>query len=390
MTAVRRISFAALLGLAFALPVSAMAQTAGEAAQAAPPVEAPLVTLAKAERRRIEARVPVSGSLVARQAVQVHANVAGYEIISVAAEIGDRVEAGDLLAELSQDTLSAQLAQAEAEYQRAEAGVRQAESQIASAEATLTEAASALERTRSLRRSGNASQAVLDQAVASEASARAAAASASDGLGVARAALAQADASRRIAQLNLGYARIAAPVDGVVVARTAERGAISGTGGDPLFTIIAAGEIELAADVIETALAQLKPGDPAELQVAGVGAVAGRLRLAPAAVDPVTRLGTARVALDPDPRLRLGLFASGWIVTETREALTVPLSAILADDKGERVQVVKEGRIETRPVRAGLIWQDRREIVEGLSAGEQVVAKAGAFFRSGDRVRTAP
>ena len=104
----------------------------------------------------------------------------------------------------------------------AEAGIRQAESQIASAEATATEAASALERTRSLRRSGNASQAVLDQAVATETSARAAAASALDGLGVARAALAQADASRRIARLNLGYARIAAPVDGVVVARTAE------------------------------------------------------------------------------------------------------------------------------------------------------------------------
>ena len=207
---------------------------------------------------------------------------------------------------------------------------------------------------------------------------------------MARAALAQADAARRIARLNLGHARITAPVDGVVVARTAELGAISGTGGDALFTLIAAGEIELAADVIETALAQLTPGDAALIDVAGLGPVAGRLRLAPASVDPVTRLGTARVALDPDPRLRLGLFASGWIVTDRREALTVPLSAILADEQGERVQVVKDGVIETRPVKAGLIWQGRREILEGLREGEQVVARAGAFFRSGDRVRAAP
>ncbi len=390
MTAVRPGIFAALLSLALALPGAAPAQTAGEAAQVEPPAEAPVVTLAAAESRRIEARVPVSGSLVARQAVQVHANVAGYEIIRIAAEVGDRVEAGDLLAELSQDTLTAQLAQAEAEYQRSKAGVSQAESQITSAEATLTEAVAALERTRSLRRSGSASQAVLDQAVAAEASARAASASASDGLGVARAAQAQAEASRRIAALNLGYARITAPVGGVVVARTAERGAIPGSGGDALFTIIAAGEIEMAADVIETALGQLQPGAPVALQVAGLGEVKGRLRLAPASVDPVTRLGLARVALDPDPRLRLGLFASGWIVTDAREALTVPLTAVLTDDTGERVQVVKDGVIETRPVRAGLIFQDRREILDGLSPGEQVLARAGAFFSSGDRVRAAP
>lgn len=393
MTVAGRIARVTLTSMALsltgpALPV--LAQSAGEAAQPDPRAEAPVVTLATAEQHEIQARVPVSGSLVARQQVQVHANVTGYEITGLAAEVGDRVKAGDLLAQLSDETLSAQVAQAEAEYQRAEAGVRQANSQIASAEATATEASSALERTRSLRRSGNASQAVLDQAVATAASARAASASASDGLGVATAALAQADATRRIARLNLGYARITAPVEGVVVARTAERGAISGTGGEPLFTIIAGGEIELAADVIETSLAQLQPGDAAELQIAGLGKLAGRLRLAPASVDPVTRLGLARVALDPDPRLRLGLFASGWIVTDRREALTVPLTAILADDAGERVQVVRDGVIETRPIRAGLIFQDRREILDGLRAGEQVVARAGAFFRSGDHVRPAP
>ncbi|MEF9605628.1 efflux RND transporter periplasmic adaptor subunit, partial [Paracoccus sp. PXZ] len=82
--------------------------------------------------------------------------------------------------------------------------------------------------------------------------------------------------------------------------------------------------------------------------------------------------------------------ASGWIVTDRRQAVTVPASAILADASGERVQVVRDGRIETRKVRGGLLWQGRREILEGIAAGEQVVARAGAFFRSGDQVRAAP
>ena len=142
--------------------------------------------------------------------------------------------------------------------------------------------------------------------------------------------------------------------------------------------------------MIETALNGLKPGDPAEIAVAGVGPVTGKLRLLPASVDPMTRLGLARIALDPDPRLRVGLFAQGWIVTERREALTVPLTAILADAKGERVQVVRNGVVETRPVRGGLIWQGRREVLEGLKPGEQVVARAGAFFADGDRLRVAP
>ena len=170
MTAACRITRAATLALAlmFSLPGAAPAETAGAVE---PSLELPLVTLAPAELSQIEARVPISGSLVARRQVQIHANVTGHEIKGIVADVGDRVKMGDVLAWLSDDVLSAQFAQATAEYQRAEAAVRQAESQIDSAVATLTEAASALERTRSLRKSGNASQAVLDQAVAAEASA---------------------------------------------------------------------------------------------------------------------------------------------------------------------------------------------------------------------------
>lgn len=377
-----------LLCLALALPGALAAQEAGAAAPPQP--EAPVVTLATVQRSTIEARVPVTGSLVARDPVQVHANVAGYEIRELHAEVGDRVKAGAVLARLDDTALAAQLAQARAEQARATAAERQAESQITSAEAALTEAVATLQRSRSLRESGSASQAVLDQSVAAEASARAGVASAVDGLGVARAAVAQAEAAERIAALNLDHARITAPVDGTVVARNAEIGALSGSAAEPMFQLVARGEIELAADVIETALGQVKPGDRAEIGVSGLGTIGGRVRLVPAAVDPATRLGQARIALDPDPGLRLGLFASGWVITDRREALTVPLAAVLADDSGERVQVVRGGIVETRPVRAGLVWQDRREILEGLSEGEQVIARAGAFFRTGDPVRAAP
>lgn len=378
----RRIVSGVLAALLLAAPLSA-----DEAASPEAPLAVPSATVAAALPAEVQARVPVSGTLVARQQVQVFPQVSGFEITEILAEAGDQVERGQVLARLASETLAAQLAQAEAEYQRAEAGVGQAQSNITSADAALTQAVTALERARQLRQGGNTSQAVLDQAVAAEASARAAAASATDGLSVARAALAQAEAARRIAQLNRDRAQIAAPVAGLVVARNAELGALSGAAAQPLFTLIADGAVEMEAEVIETALQALGVGDPAEIVIAGMGEVAGEVRLIPASVDPVTRLGLMRISLAARPGLRIGLFASGWVITARREALTVPATAVLSDAEGDRVQVVSENRVETRPVRAGLLWDGRREIVEGLAEGETVIARSGAFFRDGDQVR---
>lgn len=376
----------ALLAGWLALSPAQAADDPVAAPDAAPVI--PTVTVAPATRAVVEGRVPLSGTLVARQVVQVYPQVAGLEIEALDAEPGDRVTKGQQLARLSAATLTAQLAQADAELQRAVAGVSQAESQISSTEAARTQAVTALDRARSLRRSGSGSQAALDQAVAAEAAAQAQAASATDGLAVARAAQAQAQAARDIAQLNLDRTRIAAPVDGRVAARAAQLGGVAASGGEPMFTLIADGTIEFEGEVIENALPDLQPGDPAQVNVAGVGPIAGTVRQLPGAVDPTTRLGLVRVSLPPDPRLLTGLFASGEIVTIRREGITIPATAVLADANGERVQVVRDGHVDTRDVTGGLLWQGQREILSGLQQGEQVIVRAGAFFTSGDAVKT--
>lgn len=372
------------------IPLMSCLWLAGPVFAEQPPVaeQAPVVSVEPARVTAMERRVALSGSLVARQEVAVYPQVAGHAVTELLADVGDRVRAGQMLARLHDGTLSGQLAQAQAEHERAQAGVKQAENQISSTIAALNEAVTALQRMRQLRQSGNISQAALDQAITSEAAAQAAAASAQDGLSVARAALAQADAARMIARLNLDFSRIASPVDGIVAARNVNLGELSGSASLPMFTVIADGEIELAAEVIETALPDLRPDGRVMLQLAGIGQVEGRIRLLPAMVDPATRLGILRVSLPEDPRLRPGLFASGWVVLNQWQGVTVPISAVLSGEEGDHVQVVSDdGIVETRPVTAGPIWQDRREVLEGLAEGERVMVRAGAFFRSGDRVR---
>lgn len=375
--------FAVLLVLA-GLPVRAA--TDDPAAAEAP---APKVTVAPVTRGEIEDRVAVPGSLIAQNEVQVYPQVAGYEITALFADVGDRVEAGARLATLDDATLKALTEQAEAEFQRAGAAVDQAQSQIASAEAAQQQAVLALARARKLQTTGNAAQATLEQAVATEASAKAQAAAARDGLRVAAAGRAQAQAALDIARLNLSRTEIVSPVAGVVSARNAAIGALSGNAAQPLFAIIADNVIELEGDAIETDLPRLSVGQEAVVQVAGVGEIGGHVRLVPPSVDPATRLGKLRITLNPDARLRTGIFASGWVIVERRDGLTVPASALLADATGFRVQVVKDGVVETREVVPGLLWQGRREIVKGLAEGETVMVRAGAFFRSGDRVSVA-
>ena len=368
------------------LAVPADAADAADAVAPAPASAAQPVTVEAARITPVELRVAASGSLVARQPALVYPQLTGAEVTELLAEPGDHVTRGQVLARLSQSAVKAQLAQAEAELQRSEAAVRQARNQIDSAEATFAQALAALKRTRQLQQGGSATRAALDDVIAAEAAARAQAASARDGLAVAEAARAQAEAAVDLAQLNLGWTEVTSPVDGVVSARDVQLGAMGSASGDPMFTIVSDGSIEWQAEVVETALQQLKLDDPAIASVAGLGEVRGHVRRLPAAVDATTRLGDLRVTLTPAEGLRPGLFASGWVIVDRHDGLTVPLTAVLEDVGGTVVQVVADGTVETRAVQAGIIWQGRREILSGLTAGEQVITRAGAFFRDGDRV----
>lgn len=376
-------------GLALAVLAASLGGCAGEdAAAPTASVRVPAVTVSEASHATVSADVTVSGTLVPREEVLVNPLVSGVEIRNLLVDVGDRVRAGAVLVELDASGAETQLAQADADILRAEASVRQASSQIDSATATRTQAQSSLERSRRLRDSGTIPQSALDDGVAAGAGADANLASARDGLAIANAQATQARAARRQARLELDRTKVLAPVDGLVATRNAQRGAITAPGGEPLFTLIRDGEIELAADIVETDLAGIDPGDAADIVVAGLAPLAGTVRLVSPRVDPRTRLGTVRVALEPPPSgaLRAGAFAGGRIVTASRDALVVPATAVRASANGESVTVVADGKVAERAVVAGVLSGQMREIVSGLEPGERVLVRAGTFFRDGDAV----
>lgn len=379
------------LAILAATGLAAPARAADSASVPDPAALAPVVSVVSAESREIVERAVVTGTLVPRDEIMVSPEIEGYRITELLVEEGDRVAKGQVLARLSREMIETQEASNLAAVARAEAAIIQARSQIVQADAAHVEARLALERTQALIKTGNATAAALEQRVSAAQGAEGRLASARGGLQSAEADLATARAQGSEIALRRARAEIRAPEAGIVNRRTARVGATATAIGEPLFRLIARGEIELEGEVPETAMPRLTVGDPARLDLEGGRTLDGRVRRIYPEVDRMTRLGKVRIALKDDPSLRIGAFARGTVEVARRRGVAVPVSALLfAADGGASVLVARDGRVEARKVVTGLSAEGVSEIRSGVAAGEAVVARSGSFLRDGDRVRAVP
>ena len=349
---------------------------------------APAVTVVPAESREIVERAVVTGTLVPRDEILVSPEVEGLRITELLVEEGDRVAKGQVLARLSQEMIVTQEASNTAAIARAQAAIVQAQSQIVQAEAANVEAKQALDRAQALAKTGNSTAAVLEQRVSAAQGAEGRLAAARGGLQSAQADLATARAAGSEIALRRARTDIRAPEAGIVNRRTARVGATATAVGEPLFRLIARGEIELEGEVPETSLARIQVGNPASLDLDDGRHLKGAVRRVYPEVERATRLGKIRIRLAEDPALRIGAFARGNVEVARREGVAVPVSSLLyAADGRASVLVVRDGRVEARTVATGLSAEGFTEIRSGVAAGESIVARAGSFLRDGDRVR---
>ncbi|TXN26089.1 efflux RND transporter periplasmic adaptor subunit [Methylobacterium sp. WL19] len=352
---------------------------------------APAVSTVEARRREIVEQVVVTGTLVPRDEILVTPEIEGYRVTEVLVEEGMRVESGQVLARLSRDLIDRQIAQQNALVDKAAAVVPQAQSSIEQAQAAEMEARLSHDRAKQLMQSGNGTAVIMEGRISTLRQAEGKLVFARNGLVIARAELAQARALRDELDLRLARTEIRAPEAGIVSRRVARVGMAASSSTEPLFRLIARGEIELEGEVIETKLPLLREGTPASMELPNGERVRGSVRAVYPEVDRASRLGKVRVRLDPDPRLRIGTFARGAIEIARTRGVTVPQASVLyGGPKRSSVLVVTDGVVEAREVRAGLSDDDDIEIRAGLAEGEAVVARAGSFLRDGDRVRAVP
>lgn len=370
-------------------PVVALAADAatGDAAGQQQTQNLPAIVVTSAEARPIVDRVIATGTVQAVEEVYVTPLVEGLSIRSLAADVGDKVEADGTLATLNDDALVLQKSQTEASLAKAEAALAQIKAQLVEAKANADEAVRARDRAQKLVKSGSQSQANADQAIAAADAALARVNSAEQAIAVSEADIKVAQSQIDDIDLKLARTAVKSPVAGVVSARTAKIGAIASGGASPLFTVIRDGEIELKADVSEDSVLKLAPDQKVTVTLAGGAAtLKGTVRLVEPTLDPQSRLGRVYIRFDEPAKARAGMFASAEIIVAEKEGIALPLSAITTADGKTVARKVENGVVKLVPVETGVQDGQVIEILSGLAKGDEVVAKAGAYVRDGDRI----
>lgn len=367
---------AALLQLGAATPLWAEAATEPAPTQTPSSVPAPHITVAKVQTRTLRDIVIASGLIGAVEQVQVAPLVEGQPIEALLADVGDQVAEGQVLARLSDSTLALQKLQLTASLAAARATITQADAQS-------DEAARVATRTEALLKQGTSTQANADKANAAAISARQSAESA-------RANLALVEAQLANVELMLARTEVKAPVAGEITARNAQVGAIA-SAALPMFSMIRDNALELRADVAEGDVLRLAPGQGVTLHLAGdTGPRKGTVRLVEPAIDTATRMGRVRITIDDAAGVRPGMYAMGEILVAERSAAAAPITALGISLAGPTALKVSGDTARKVAVQTGIRDAGWIEILSGLAPGDQIVAKAGAFVRDGDRITPVP
>ncbi|MEB2285239.1 MAG: hypothetical protein B6D46_07465 [Polyangiaceae bacterium UTPRO1] len=303
-------------------------------------------------RRTLEVPATVRGF----EESPVYAKVAGY-LKSIAVDKGDRVEAGQVIAELESPELDQQVANARAAY-------------------VLKKATDA--RFQTLVRSGVVAQQAADETHSD--------------LQQAAATLAQLEAMQ-------AYEHIRAPFAGVVTVRDVDPGvlvpqATAASGGMAIVTVASFAVVRVYADVPQSAAPRLQVGDPATITVkeypgrAFTGAVSRRAE----ALRPATRTMLVEVDVpNDDGALRPGMYATArFTITLPDGPLLVPDDALVFRSGKIYVPVVRDGRLVLAEVVLGYDDGRKVEIVSGLAAGDVVAMNVGQAARDGEPVQPMP
>ena len=332
-----------------------------------PPV--PVVMVKKAE---IQGKVHGPGTVQSKVPVAVSPKITGI-LEKLYADQGDRVQKGQLLAELDAVELRAREAAAQAAKNRAQRDLARAQADLGKAQANLGLAQSNYQRDLEVFKPGYISQAAFDTTKAQLKVAESEVNAYQATITALQAAVKQAESETHAAEALHGYTRIVAPMDGLITVRKAEVGSTL-VPGSPIFQMVDLDQVWVAAWIDETKIAQLRPGQPAHIVLRSGRALQGEVFRLNKEADTVTReleVDVKFVKL-PEP-LVIGEEGMVDIDTGRETALVVPLSAIIARNGDKGVLVSDNGILRFRQVSLGLQDAARTAVTAGLKEGDLVV-----------------
>lgn len=342
--------------------VFAMLAGCGAKTEKAAPVAAPAlsVEVATAAIANWPDTLQVSGAIAAWQEAIIGSEISGQRLLEVCVNVGDRVKKGQVLARFNTDTLMAEQAELTALWRQAEAD---------------------RQRALALQDKGALSRQQIESYVNQAA--------------VAKARLDAKD-------LQVRYATVVAPADGVISARNATLGSISTLGGE-LFRLIVHSRLEWRGELSAEQLSMVKVGQQVTLTLPDGSTASAKIRQLSPSLNSQSRMATAYADIQPGSRAQAGMYVSGTIEMQSQPALVVPaVSVIIRDGRtyvfsvgsaatgsgaptaGDRPDVIK---VSQQLVTTGRQRGAEIEISSGLTTGARVVTQGAGFLNEGDAVR---
>lgn len=208
----------------------------------------------------------------------------------------------------------------------------------------------------------------------------------------ARTALDTAQAEEELLQTRLAYTRIQAPFAGTISARLAEPGDVVPRFAHVL-TLTDMSSLVTEITVSELLLPALAVDDTVQLQIDALGTqtFTGRILRIHPAIDPATRQGTLEIALQPlPPGARPGQLCRVQLSGRPQPRRLIPYAALRRDNHGEFVFTVEEGAARHVPVVTGQQFGEHIELVEGPDSGSAVIIKGFLGLAPGAAVKVAP
>lgn len=354
-------------------------------------VEAPLVNFETVVRSSAKSELVLPGNIQAVTEAPVLARASGY-IRKRYVDIGDRVKAGQLLAEIDAPEVDQQFVQAKAGVEQAASALDQASANLEQGKTNEKLYKVTADRWKSLVAKGAVSRQENDTYQAQYDAQRSGVQSLEKAVLVARSNLAAAQANLgRLSELQ-AYEKVRAPFDGVITVRNIDSGALVTEGSTLLFRIGQPDRLRIYVNVPQADSISVHPGMTAKLSIPDLPSrdFTGTITRTADSLDPGSRtLLTEIQVANPNNLLLPGMYAQVDFVTARKEPpLLIPGDALMIRSEGPLVAVIGEGnRVHIAQVALGRDYGDKVEILSGLNAGDRVAINPGDDVREGIEVQ---